>query len=233
MNNIKKIFVCSLIFSVSPIVSAKYLTDCDRFYLGAELIQTNLDFVRGYGEKVFRKNPLNYNLFGGYNFDDIWGLELGYEAQWTLNKNVTLGDQDRFPGGAAIPAGNSDGVQSTFKVRYPYAGLSASYKYYRLTFQALVGASVAHIYAKQTQVAENGIPINPSGTIRDYYKTKLVPVAKISILPSINKKVSLRLSLNYQNLRGFHVMSTTPGSNAQIKLSDSYGIGLGIIYSFV
>lgn len=202
-------------------------------YVGVEVIQTNQDYKSGFGKDVFKKNPQYYNIFAGFKFSCHFGAEAGYDFQPRRNKVTTLGPGQSTPGGAVIASGDSVGTNANIKGEHPYLGLfgeiDQSYSWVRkMKYQALIAASFSHISANETITSVNGSPTN---TFTSYSKSRVVPMVKLSATGSMTDHLGLRVSLNYLNLSEFKIRADQ-GGTAQIKLKDSWGIGVGLTYSF-
>lgn len=48
-------------------------------YLGIEAIQTNQNYLNNYGNPVYKRNPQDYAIYGGFKFSRYFGLEAAYE----------------------------------------------------------------------------------------------------------------------------------------------------------
>lgn len=199
-------------------------------YVGVEIIQTNQEFKNSYGKNVFKKNPQDYNIFAGFKFSKYFGSEIGYEFQPSRSKNATLTGGDSFVGGDTIDAGDTLITSSKVKGYHPYLGLFGevcqSWSLGTVKFQALIAASFSEIKASISTNTASGALLD----ISNYSKSRIVPMVKLSATNNFTQHLGLRLSLNYRNLSQFKILSQNQIN--EIRLKDTYGVGLGLVYSF-
>jgi len=201
-------------------------------YVGVEIIQTNQDFKNTYGKGIFNKNPQDYNFFAGFKFSKYFGSEIGYDFQPKRNKNATLTQGNGYVNGLTIDPGDTITTSSSVKGYHPYLGLFGeicqSWSLGNVKFQALIAASFSQIKANYTLVSENGT--NTNLPPYNYSKSRIIPMVKLSATNNFTKNFGLRLSLNYRNTSQFKILSQQ--NDGEIRLKDTYGIGLGLVYSF-
>lgn len=203
-------------------------------YLGIEVIQTNQNYPNNYGNPVYKKNPQDYAIYGGFKFSRYFGIEAAYEFQPKLDKTTTITAGQSVPGGPILTGSAFDSVNSSIRGEHPYVGLFAELDtknkgwFCCFKWQALVGASFSHFKATTQVTAVNGVPQNlPTVT---YSKSKVVPMALIGVTGFFTSHVGLRLFVDYHNFNQF----TIPGSLAPFttKIKDTWGVGLGLTYGF-
>ncbi len=203
-------------------------------YLGIEAIQTNQDYKANFGEHVFKKNPQDYSVFGGFKFSKYFGLEAGYEFQPSKSKTTVLTGGQSTPGGPIIDPGDFDTVDGAFKGSMPYVGVFAGYDqkcsrvFCRVQWQALLAASFTHYTANTRVTAVNGSAFN--GSLFEYDKTKTVAMVKLAVTGFVSKRIGVRLSADYRNTNQIHMPANF--APEQIKLKDTYGVGLGLVFAF-
>jgi opacity protein-like surface antigen len=229
MKNLNILVGAIAIAAVSPAAFANvdYFNDP---YVGAEAIQTNQQFKNEFGKDGFKKNPLDLSVFGGFKFTKHFGLEAGWEQQLKKKKSLTVGgsviiEDEEFSGTA--------NVNTTVKGRHPYLGIFGEYKYDAWKFQAMLGASFSKVKAT---VAVDSI----SGVVPDQYvvgstigmtKSKVIPMVKLSALYNFTECFGVRVTGTYRNTSQLKL--TTPvDSDMTIKLKDTFGLGLGVVYTF-
>lgn len=229
--------VVLMLLGCSPIIHA-----VKDPYIGVEIIQSNQNFKFAYGDGVFKKNPQNYSLFGGFLMYKFLGVEGGYDFQPNRDKNVFLGPGDYVPtsdGEGLIDDGSSYQGTSSYKSSDPYLSLFAQYKQNFKTvgiisLKLLIGASFSHVNA-QTNLAASQGNITGSVSVRTYSISKVVPMAIIAITKEITPKLGVRISAQYKNMSKFKIssaQSALDGSYPMIKMKDFFGIGLGLAYYF-
>ncbi len=199
-------------------------------YIGIEAIQIQQRFKAGFGKKQFSQYPQSYNAFAGFKLSNHFGLEAGYELQpkTILDKILVAGDQ--LPGQPVLVNNQSRSVQSYYYARHPYLGFFAEY-HNHFTFQFLLGASAAMVTAHQTLISSNIGNYDPP-IINRYYKSKVIPIVKISATGYITRNLGIRLSINYKHMGGFAIVSENSSFNRPsiIKMQDAFGIGIGVKY---
>lgn len=228
---LNKLIAVATIASISPLTFAS-TSNADQKYLGFEVIQTDQSLKGNYGYKNFKKNPLYYGIFGGVKFSRYLGLELGYDYQPKRNKTSNLSTGDLMGNGAAI-AGTMQ-TQTFIKSRHPYIGLVVSDMYKSFNLQAMLGVSLSKITAQFKQLSEDGIPltnIEIADSVRNYSKTRLVPILKVAAAYKLNDHFAIRASLNYRFFNSFTIRSDENASNV-IKVKNTAGVGVGVMYYF-
>src|SRR5438094_598341 len=95
-------------------------------YVGVDAEIRYTDFKRGFGNNLFRHNFPQGNLYAGLQFNDYFGLEVGFEATKKLNRTRTV-----VPGeivnGITVPAGNTIQYVSTSHIYGPHADIIGLY----------------------------------------------------------------------------------------------------------
>lgn len=199
-------------------------------YIAVDATQTNQDFRNGYGEGIFYKNPQYYGVFGGFKFVKNFGIEAGYEFQPSRDESYTIEPGTTF-GSLAPTTGEFIVTQSSMKFKAPYVGLFGEYQFpglKALRLQGLIGASISHLDANVSLLADESGPITPA-VVRTYSKTKTVVMAKLTGAYNFTKHLGLGVSIKYVNLRSLEAYPEQP-SNALIKLNDMFGVGLALYW---
>jgi hypothetical protein len=218
----KKALCVSCLTAIAPVTYAfsPYFNDP---YLGVEVIQTNQHYKAGKGKDVYKKNPQDYSVFGGFKFWRFLGLEAGFEWQPKRNKSGTLGAGESLPGGATLTGSETAGFSSNIRGVHPYVGLFAeldqTYCWIgKIKYQALVAASFSYVKANDTLESIDGVAeANP--TQQTYSQHRIVPLVKLSAGHNFTQRFGLRISVDYRNTNEFTI------------LKDTWGIGLGATYS--
>jgi opacity protein-like surface antigen len=209
-------------------------------YVGIEVIKTSMKLKDRYGSNIFKKNPVDYNVFVGFNFTEMLGIEAGYESHKKLKRTARIGAGEYIPGRAApLPVGRYVDYDSTIKSYHPYLGITVNNNLVNFGFKNtnlhfMLGASFSKIKAEQTIFADHRGPCSPL-RIDIYKKSKVIPMIKIGISQNINENFSIKGSVNWRQTSKFNIRSNRYGSSlantGTIKLKDSYGVGLSVIYS--
>ncbi len=209
-------------------------------YAGIEIIQIYQNYEAGYGRGVFTKNPQDYSIFAGFKFYDNIGAEFGYEFQPNRSKTPRLNPGDIAPGNTTISAGQYTVMESDIRTQNPYLGLFLEQKCamaesFVVKFQELVGVSVTRVRARTATLAtQAGLSSQAAynASIRTYSKTKALPMIKLSAIFTLTENLGMRISANYRNMNAIHI-TPQEGSNVGLKFKDTFGVGLGFVYSFL
>ncbi len=231
MSKKMKLLVGAMVLAATPLAFASSPVGFEKPYLGVEVIQTNQDYKTGFGDNLFKTNPQNYSVFGGFNFWRCLGLEAGYEFQPRRSfGSTTLGTGSVIAGGA--PIAGPVVFNSYIENQDPFLGIFADTDKKvgsgKMNFKALVGFSVTTVKANYTITDNIGLAVNLP---RDFKKTRAVFMAKLTSSYIFCNNVGVRLSLNYRNMAAFKI-NANQAPDRQIKLKDMFGVGLGLTYSF-
>ena len=227
--------------AIAPLASAESSVHLHSPYVGAEAIQTNQDYKAHHGKNVFKKNPQDYSIFAGAKFNRHFGAELGYEFQPKKKKTIGAGtsypipeEDDLFDEGFETGTVTS---RTSVKGSHPYLGVfgESSFGMHRMRFQGMIGASVSRVKITNTILSKSGTA--PAdivvGSTMTGSKTKVVPMVKLSGIYDVTKNFGVRVSLNYRNLSSVKIKIDQDTTGKQlIKLRDTFGVGVGLTYSF-
>lgn len=223
-----------ILLAMSPLPAIASMPYFTAPYAGVEAIQTNQNYKTGFGKDIFKKNPQDYNIFAGFNFTKHFGIEAGYEFQPKRSKNTTLVAGQASLSNEFLVGSDTETYTSNIRGYHPYLGLFAEleqcYPWFgKIKYQALVGASFSTIKAQATNIAFDGVPIDPFVSTFSKYKT--VFLAKLMIGHNFTDHFGLRISGQYRNLSTFKINSSGT-STAILKLKDTWGVGIGLTYYF-
>ena len=251
----KKIhFITAIVALYSPITSATLSFNNVSPFIGIDLGQSRLELQQKFGEKMFRKNSTSYNLFAGLDFNQYFGIELGYQKDNTRRSNATLVTGDFIPGFAnPIPVGQFEGNPSVFdnvklKQQNKYLGITGKYKIYqKFHLNAMLGLAYTKTSAEYTQ-RQSGIaiftPTQLDGFLlkRTYKKYKIVPIARIGASYTINQNFSIRTNILWEKKSNIAISSDqnnkirpingNPASSQKIKFKNITTYSVGFIYNF-
>lgn len=90
-------------------------------YVGTHLKMTHMDFERGYGDDLFKKQSLGPNFYIGQRINDFIGIEIGYEKFYTKPHNCSY--ESAMKGECNI----SSSPSSFEEGKKPYAVAPSSY----------------------------------------------------------------------------------------------------------
>jgi len=242
MLNKNKIVV--LLMLGTSFVPLAHASSFNEPYLGVEAIQTNQDYKLHHGKNVFKKNVQDYSVFGGFKFSHHFGAELGYEFQPQRKKTVSAGSSTAIPAKDDLfdELFNSSSITSTNRIKgqHPYLGLFGEYKHHfsnshKMRFQAMLGASISKVKIKQhiSSVTGTALADDVTGATLTGSKSKVVPMVKLSALYEFTEQFGVRLGVNYRNLSAIKIKIDQDTTHTQqVKLKDTFGLGLGLVYMF-
>lgn len=215
MKNLNILAGAIAIAAASPVAFAHmdYFNDP---YLGVNVIQTNQKFKKGLGANTFKKNPVNVGVYGGFKFTNHFGVEAGWEQQLKKSRTYSITQEEE---------GELDviGGKTTFKGRHPYLGVFGEYKHHAWRFQALLAASVSQIKTRNQVTSFNG---DAADALKISKKNKIVPMVKLTGMYNFTENFGVSLVGTYRNTSRF-------GFNVDdVKLKDTFGLGLGLTYFF-
>ena len=232
MKTIKQVVAALAVLAIAPSAFAsKYMHDG---YLGVDLTQTNQGFKSGYGKGIFKQNAQEYGAFGGFKFSHHFGVEAGWEQQ-VKKKRSGASSFASLDQGHIAPTGTFN-FNSSVKGSHPYLGIFGEMKHHKWKFQAMLGASFSNVKIRAHSLSTTGAPV-PSiftaGNIITGKKNQVVPMVKLNVMHCLTDNFSLRVSANYRNLSGVKIkIDQDPLQKDRVKLRDTFGLGLGVIYSF-
>ena len=228
MKKMKKVVSALAICAVAPSAFAsKHFHDT---FVGVDVIQTSQEFKANYGKDQFKKTPLDYSIFAGTKFSHHFGVEVGYEGQPKKKKDATWTGEGFLDGNTYTGTASST---TSVKGNHPYAGIFAECKHHRMKFQAMLGASVSQVkVSSYNTVVAGSVPADfTNGATLTGSRTKIVPMVKLSAIHNFTDRFGVRLSVNYRNLSDMNIRMDQD-SNQVVRPKDSFGIGLGVVYSF-
>lgn len=195
---------------------------------------------RNYGEKVYSKNPLSYNLFAGYHFYDNWFTEFGYEFTRTKRRTNTLVEGEYLPGVIPLNAGEYSTLETKLNLQHPtlYLGYNFSLENYIPKAQVSLAAGFSWTKLKaQQEVIDDELPGLPAqadidASRRTFTKKKLVPAVRISGQYDLTDHFALRCSATWRQLSRIQPKSEErPNTATQLKLKNSTVFGFGLTYT--
>jgi len=233
MKNFKQLVGVLAISAIAPAAFA-HMDHFNEPYVGVDVTQTNQSFKNGHGKFEFKKNPLDASVFAGFKFSHYFGVEAGWDQQFKKSKTVAVNHsediEDEF--------GNPENFSGTSNVKYevkgthPYLGLFGEYKYHAWRFQALLGASFSKVKIKYTVISETGVvPADlATGVTESDSKSKVVPMVKLAAMYKFTENFGARVHASYRNTSAIKFKVGDAGGQA--KLRDTFGLGLGVVYTF-
>lgn len=234
MKNFKKLVGVIAISAVAPAAFA-HMDHFNEPYIGVEVTQTNQSFKKGHGKDQFKKNPLDASAFVGFKFTQHFGVEAGWDQQFKKSKNEAYTQSEEIEDEDGVPEVFAGTSYPKWEVKgtHPYLGVFGEYKYHAWRFQALLGASFSKIKTKYTVTRTTGIvpPDMSLGTTFSASKSKVVPMVKLAAMYKFTENFGARLSASYRNTSKIK-FNVTDGNDDLVKLRDTFGLGLGVVYTF-
>jgi len=231
MKKMKQLVGTIAVLAVAP--SAFAAKHMHSGYVGVDVTQTNQSFKAGVGKDIFKKNAQEYGIFGGFKFAKHFGVEAGWEQQAKKKRSATntVATLDEFN----ITQPGSFSYNSEVKGRHPYLGLFGECKHKSWSFQAMFGASFSKVKVKLTSLSTTGtVPtMLTAGNVVTGSKSRVVPMVKLSAMHNFTKNFGVRVSGMYRNTSGVKIrLDQDTTGNVRLKMKDTFGIGLGLVYSF-
>jgi len=201
-------------------------------YLGVDGVYSFMKFKGNNGGNMFAKSAPGVNVFVGGMFNDMFGVEAGFEIEKKEKRDVTLKGGSIIAGWDTSKNANAlvAAIHSEVKQRHPYVGVIANANINDKCFAtALLGVSVSHVNAKYNLVDAH-YSINETAT---FSKTKPVAMARLSVGYKLTDNFAVRAYTTWRNTSRFKITAkeNTPGN--LIKLRDSFNVGLGVAYNIV
>lgn len=228
-----RILICTLMGGIMCAnANANYST-----YVGVDALCYKMRFKEDFGGNIISKKLApGLNLFVGHMLNEYFGAEIGFESYKKM-KNI----KNNIPDGTTVAGVKIDGnrinywesYSSTVSQRHPYFGLltklNITNNYY---ISVLAGVSLSNIRARYTLFDDEGKHrILEGELVRNFSKTKAIPIVRVSVEHKFNDKVGIRGLLAWKKTSSFTIKSKeNPDSKTCLKLKDSFNIGLGVSY---
>jgi hypothetical protein len=203
-------------------------------------------FQNGYGKNVYFTNPLIYEVFVGYKFDNGLGIELGYGTQRKRRRISMLEAGDSLPGRIPLENDTVIFIETAARTETWQALLRVDLQDFRpknnIKLWGQVGVSYSRIRAVQDILAwiddsytelpttrhQNGDTLR-----RTFRNERIIPVAKIGIDYDVTESLGIRASAGWRNLEAIRSKSKeSPDSKSEIRLKNGYTLSLGFFYRF-
>ena len=221
-------------------------------FIGLDVGNSKTALQKNYGDKIFRKKATFYNLFTGLNFNEYFGMELGYQRDNKRQATRTLGTGDYCPGGAIILAAMNPIVfETSLRMKNTYLGATLQYPIFdKAKITALFGVARATIDAKHTIVSVHGIvqsqqQIQDNLYARAYKKSKFIPMLRLGAKYQLNEKFALRGGVTWLGTARIKINSDQNGQprpnllgqpsapNNSIRLKNSLNYSAGIVFNWL
>lgn len=201
-------------------------------YVGIDAVYSSMKFKKDYGDNIFSKKMIpGINIFAGHMVNETFGAEIGYEVAKKMKRTETVNAGATVAGIFIDPTGARFMSYNTFfKQHHAYLGAVAKKAIFNdnTLIGLMLGVSVSHIQARYNVFADN---FGPRNDTRTFSKTKPISLVRASIEYKFTDKLGLRGLATWKNTSQFKIKSEeNSSSNAEIKLKDTFNLGLGISY---
>jgi hypothetical protein len=243
MKNLKKTLKNILLLSVfvSASSSALEFSLKVRPYVGVDAQWKHMDFEPGAGQNIFRKNLLQGNGYLGFDINDYFGLEAGFESTVQKTKTATFYPGDDVLGFVLFPGDPVEG--HTFKNKL--SGWHLNFLVFSpwvlennsLRFFASVGFSHKRLLLIDEVLTENGAPI-VSNIVDQLRKTftarKTLSRLALGAQKMLNENWGVRSSFSWENTNKFRYLKSkeSPDGITTASAKNSIALGLGVLYKF-
>ena len=234
MKKISKLALSSLALSLA--VSAHGM-EVSNEYIGVEFMNAGSGFKADHGKESIKHPEVAANIFGGFKFTDMFGVEEGFEKHAKKRGVSNVGAGSIIPSMGEVAVGDFEKLSSTFHSYHPYAALSANYTVFDdlVTLTGMAGFSVSKIKGAFNST-EDGAGLLTEAQValsrRDFKATKIVPVIKLAASTKVMDNLSVRASFTWRNLASFKINSDQSSVANQLRMKDQYSVGIGASYNF-
>lgn len=217
--------------------TASNLSDyCDLVpYVGADVQSRNMEFKKGFGDNITKKNYPQGNVYVGLKLNQYVGLEAGYERTKNVKKTTNLVASDMFLG---IPLSSADPafttqVNTKTKISAFHAsivGFLPLSEEYRLQLIGSLGIARTNL---------NMVLEIPDSDLRaEFSRKKWVPKIGVGLQHMLTCQMGIRAmagwegtapgSKSVQDIRPLNA----PQSQRTARIKNSFSAGLGLFYNF-
>lgn len=237
----KVLFIASLL--KATVSQAAPLVNDFAPFVGLSVGNYKVFFEPGYGNKIFRKDAVFYNIYAGIKFNECIGLEIGHQHD---NQRKKLKDSNHYPGNVPFHRPENGVYFKTYlNIKHTYLGITFDYLLFNnLSIGTLTGLSISTLSASHSIYKIDEVYIDPNMAHplilqRHYKKTKLVTTHSIRMKYKISESIGFRIGVNYFRLSRIGINSkengrlrpgfdAVPNARIKVKTPMSYSIGLNI-----
>lgn len=196
-------------------------------YVGLDAVYNWMGFKKDYGQNIFKKQAPGVNVFAGYMFHENFGAELGFEWDKKVKKDVTIAPNQMILG-QNNGTGQNLSFKTTVKQSHPYLGLTAKTSIMgdNCFVSLMLGAALSNMKFEAVNYAIGGAVAN---NVKTFSKTKLIPVVRASFEHKFTNTFGMRAFASWKNASQFKLKAKET-SAAELKLKDSFSVGLGVMY---
>jgi len=244
MKNLKKILKNILLLSLflSASSSALEFSLKMRPYIGVDAQWKHMDFESGEGQSLFRKNLLQGNGYLGFDINDYFGLEAGFESTFQRTKKVTLAPGDAGLGYVVLPGEDTEGHIFKNKLSGWHVNVLGFSPWLlennSLRFFASVGFSHKRAVLIDKTISENGILLAANQVEqlqRTFTARKTLLRLACGAQKMLNENWGIRGVFSWENTDRFRNLHSKENPTTNIglpKAKNSLALGLGVLYKF-
>lgn len=227
---IQKLAIVILGLALSPLAHAYIFDDCAvRPWMGIDLQGRHIGMDHDFGGNIFKKDIVQYNVYGGVRILDYLGLVVGFEETENLGRNVGLAPGAVYLG---VPLDAPEYHETQTKIKGFYVDLMAFFPIcpqYCLDFFVSGGVVRNTLQLADHLTSDNGI-IEPTPLVRTYRETSTGARASLGLQTIFCEHVGLRAIVSWENTSRFNNVKPTerPDADTNVNIKDSFIYGLGI-----
>lgn len=210
---------------------------CLEPYIGVTGQGRHITFVSGFGDKLFKKDYPELDVYLGVKFNDYFGIEGGYKVSTTETQVASLGGDDTAVG---IPVLDPPAVHrgtSSFKGWHGdlvgYLPIMQPNCVYLL---GSIGFSRIQVFARDKLVQNNfrgSTAFLENQFVRTFTKTQTILTLGTGLQVRLDEKSSIRVKIGWENTGTIKSVLPQESINGLLKLGDSFTYGIGIVINFL
>ena len=230
-------YILMLILIAIPTTSKAF--DKNNIYFGSGYTFPNIAYEKDYGDGFLPDSNSGYELFSGYQINNLYGIESSFSWLPRHTRQVMLIPGDGLPGipGALLP-GEFEIWETTFSMMSLDLALFGKYpvdSHNCFELYGSMGFSVTYINATIDLLDdETGPSLTASeraAAFRKFSQYKLIPTINAGFQYQLLNNFKLRCLLKFsQNSRFKHVKPNSIVSNSEIRMKNSVGVHISLLF---
>lgn len=245
-----RFFIGVISMGISFFVSADHTF---KPYIGVDMQQRNMNFVKNYGNNVFAQKSLQSNIYMGLSVSEHFGFEMGYQSSQKSSKKAMILGGEYILGQVTNPtlaiADTTPFIVTETSIRTQGPHLSGigifSSKDKKIDFMASLGFTLLTVKLSYKQLADSDLAgytlPDLLDTTRNFSSTRVIPRCMFGVQRHLTESLGLRASLVYEFTQRFQKMVSKdvsrgfqlPGNGAlRASLRNSITYGLGVFMNF-
>ncbi len=201
------------------------------YYVGADAQMRRMDFKGGFGDNLLQHNSPQGNIYAGYKFNEMVGIEAGFEATTTRTRTVTLTTGD-VVNGTMLPSAASPAVfKSKAKIKGPHVEAVGYYSFHEAFPIQLIGSAGVSVFKATAERRTISMAGFPSATNRTLVQHKTVLRLTGGLQYTLDENWFARLTVGWVNTSKMTIYAkdniTISTPETKPKNSTVYGLGMG------